>query len=88
MEAEISLLMANQTLVSTTLSLLCHIFDDALHYTGFARKVNLRPFYRDWQYGLRMMLSMASHSCRQRLSKYLDTPDDRLFWCSRIRLGH
>jgi hypothetical protein len=41
MEAEISLLMANQTLVSTTSSLLCHILDDALHYTGFARKVNL-----------------------------------------------
>jgi hypothetical protein len=42
MEAEISLLMANQTLVSTTTSLLLyHIFDDALHYTGFARKVNL-----------------------------------------------
>jgi hypothetical protein len=41
MEAEISLLMANQTLVSTTSSLLCHIFDDALRYTGFVRKVNL-----------------------------------------------
>ena len=41
MEAEISLLMANQTLVSTFLTLLRHIFDDALHYTGFARKVNL-----------------------------------------------
>jgi hypothetical protein len=41
MEAEISLLMANQTLVSTTSSLLCHIFDDALYYTGFARKVDL-----------------------------------------------
>jgi len=41
MEAEISLLMANQTLVSTTPWLLCHIFDDVLHNTGFARKVDL-----------------------------------------------